>query len=296
MEQDETKVESLELWLSKKPYWEQFVWKQNLEKDFLTEEDIHKAYEYLSEHLELIEPLKEKKPGISFKNEIMATSESTEIYDQIKILEVKDFVNVNAISEDCSLKLGSNLTLIYGGNGSGKSGIGRLLCNACFSRGERDVLPNAHANESGDAEATFVMDQGEDTPKEIKYTIGDDIDALKRFSVFDSESVLIHLDESNQVNFTPAQIKIFDKVADTISILEEMLLNEKNIKRKDNPFDSMFLYDSSTATANFCKNLSPQTKDVDFLKHANFDKYVDGEAMKYIQKLIIEKQKLDVTK
>lgn len=296
MEKDETKSESLELWLSKKPYWEQFIWKQNLEKDSLTDRDINQAYEYLSEHLELIEPLKEKKPTISFKNEIMTAPEILEAPDRIKILEVKDLINVNAISEDCSIKLGPNLTLIYGGNGSGKSGIGRLLCNACFSRGEREVLPNAHTDESGDAEATFVIDQGDGTPTEIRYTIGDEIDDLKRFSVFDSESILIHLDESNQVNFTPAQIKIFDKVADTISILEERLTSQKNAKKKDNPFDSMFLYDASTATANFCKNLTPQTKEADFLKHANFDKKVDGEAMKEIQKLITEKQKLDITK
>ncbi len=36
----DTQVESLETWLLKKPFWEQYVWKLNLEKESLIDEDI----------------------------------------------------------------------------------------------------------------------------------------------------------------------------------------------------------------------------------------------------------------
>jgi len=261
MTSNETQIESLETWLSKKPYWEQYVWKVNLEKDSLDSEDIDQAYQYLSEHLGLIDAPAKKPASISFKKEILIAPETTEAVAKIKIVEVKDFVDVNAISEDCSIKFGPYVTLIYGGNGSGKSGIGRLLCNACFSRGERDILPNVrNGSGTGSARATFVIDDGSGELQEVEYEMGDDVDELGRFSIFDSASVLIHLDESNQVNFTPAQIKIFDKVADTISKLEEKLTNEKNVKKKDDPFDSMFLYDDSSGTATFCKSITSATK------------------------------------
>lgn len=291
-----TPVESLETWISGKPYWEQYVWKTNLEKDSLTDEDIDQCYEYLSEHLGLIAPLP-KKPDLSFKNEIVVAPEETGTVKK-KILEVKDFEDVNALSPDCSVKFGPNLTLVYGSNGSGKSGVGRLLCNACFSRGEREILPNVRtASIPGpEAKATFVMDDGAGNQSEIEYTLGDNNDDLKCFSVFDSESVLIHLDQSNHVNFTPAQIKIFDKVAVTISKLEEKLTNERNAKKKDNPFQVMFLDDATTSTATFCKGITGATKEADFLKHANFDPKVDGVKMDALQKQIDEKKKLDITK
>lgn len=292
----DTSTESLETWISGKPYWEQYVWKTNLEKDSLTDEDIDQCYEYLSEHLGLIAPLP-KKPDLSFKNEIVVAPEEVSAVKK-KILEVKDFEDVNALSPDCSVKFGPNLTLVYGSNGSGKSGVGRLLCNACFSRGEREILPNVRtASIPGpEAKATFVMDDGAGNQSEIEYSLGDKNDDLKCFSVFDSESVLIHLDQSNHVNFTPAQIKIFDKVAITISKLEEKLTNERNTKKKDNPFQVMFLDDATTSTATFCKGITGATKEADFLKHANFDPKVDGAKMNAIQKKIDEKKKLDITK
>jgi hypothetical protein len=178
-----TPIESLETWLSGKPYWEQYVWKINLEKDSLTHEDVDRCYQYLSEHLGLIESLPGKKPAISFKNEIVVAPDGGGDTAKLKILEVKDFKEVNAISPDCSVKFGPNLTLVYGSNGSGKSGIGRLLCNACFSRGEREILPNVKAASilGPKAQATFVMDDGAGNVAEVAYTLGDNNDDLKHF-------------------------------------------------------------------------------------------------------------------
>lgn len=299
-----TPIESIEIWISNKPFWEQYVWKLNLENESLTDEDIDLCYKYLSEHLGLIDQIPDVKPEIYFKNEIFTNSTNTENKlvlraQKNKILEVKDFSDVNAISNSCSIKFGPNLTLIYGGNGSGKSGVSRLLCNACFSRGEREILPNVKVGSvpGSQAKATFVMDNGSGVMQDIKYTIGDNIDDLKCFSVFDSESVLIHLDQSNNVNFTPAQIKIFDKVAETISKLEEKLQNEKNKKKKDNPFTSMFLSDDATSeTALFCKNISASTEIDDFLKHANFDAIADEQKISDLNKQIDGKKKLDIVK
>lgn len=291
-------VESLDVWLSGKPFWEQYIWKINLEKDSLSSEDIEQCYRYLSEHLGLITTSAEKKLKISFKNEIISIQEAPTGIDQIKLIEIKDFVDVNALSPNCSIKVGPNLTLVYGGNGSGKSGIGRLLGNACFSRGEREILPNVKTTSklAPHPKATFVLEDSSGSVTPITYSLGDLIDNLKRFSVFDSESVLIHLDESNHVNFIPAQIKIFDKVADTISKLERKLNDEKKSRRKNDPFQPMFLDDTTSSTAIFCKNITGATKEEDFLKHANFDLKVDGAAMADLQKQIDDKKKLDIPK
>lgn len=298
MEEKDIPIDSLESWLSNKPYWEQYVWKINLEKDSLTEEDIEKCYLFLSEHLGIIAPLTEKKSPISFKNGIMFIPEVITVAEKIKLKEIKNFVDVNALPIGCSIKVGPKLTLVYGGNGSGKSGIGRLLGNSCFSRGEREILPNINTTTISklQAKATFVIEDTAGTLTEIEYSLGDSIDNLKRFSVFDSQSVLIHLDQSNSVNFTPSQIKIFDKVADTISRIENKLINERNALKKYNPFQSMFLNDATSSTAIFCKGISKETSVNDFLKHANFDIKTDELKIEELEKKIDEKRKLDIPK
>lgn len=295
---NDTPIESLDAWLSRMPFWEQYVWKINLEKDALTDEDIDRCYQYLSEHLGLLNRSSHETAPIRFKNEITIVPEPRVAASRIRMLEVKEFSDVNAISAGCSIKLGSHLTLIYGANASGKSGVGRLLCNACFSRGEREILPNVKTPELSDpkAKATFVIDDGFDEPKEINYSLGDNIDELKRFSIFDSKSILIHLDQSNQVSFTPAQIRIFDKVADTISRLEEKLNNERNARKKDNPFQGMFLDDATSATAIFCKGISDVSDEGEFLQHANFDAQTHGSKMVELEKTINEKRALDIPK
>jgi hypothetical protein len=290
-------IESLETWLSNKSYWEQYVWELNFEKESLTDEDIEQCYQYLCEHLELIDLLPADKPAISFKYEIAAMPELIETSTKKNILEVKKFKDVNALSEDCSVKFGPNLTLIYGGNGSGKSGVGRLLCNACFSRGEREILPNVKAVSAPRSEpkATFVMGDDPGNTEEIEYALGDKYDDLKCFSVFDSKSVLIHLDQSNNVNFTPSQIKIFDKVPQTISKLEKKLLSDRNARKKGNPFQSMFLDNRETSdTAIFCKSINSKTKEDDFLKHANYNSKTDDAIIEDIEKQIDEKRKLNI--
>ena len=49
---------------------------------------------------------------------------------------------VNKLKSNSELNVSSGLTVIYGENGSGKSGYTRLLNNAFISRGDQDILPN----------------------------------------------------------------------------------------------------------------------------------------------------------
>ena len=76
-----------------------------------------------------------------------------------KLREVRDLTHVNAITERAVLPIGDSLTVVYGANGSGKSGFARLLASVCFSRGRVRVLPNVHADAPDDAvvDASIVL-------------------------------------------------------------------------------------------------------------------------------------------
>src|SRR6266496_351262 len=52
----------------------------------------------------------------------------------IRLTRIDNLRDVNALPESATLTFSPGLTVIYGGNGTGKSGFARLLANVCFSR------------------------------------------------------------------------------------------------------------------------------------------------------------------
>ena len=69
----------------------------------------------------------------------LESSEGTIILDSVTANK-----GINALADDAELKLEHNgITVVYGENGSGKSGFSRLIRNSCTSRaGATEVLPN----------------------------------------------------------------------------------------------------------------------------------------------------------
>src|SRR5690348_11016208 len=80
---------------------------------------------------------------------------------RIQLTAISDLRRVNALAEGKTLELSpEGLTVIYGNNGTGKSGYARVLKRACRARDrEEAILPNANhlAARSVPAEATFTM-------------------------------------------------------------------------------------------------------------------------------------------
>jgi hypothetical protein len=292
---DEITIEPLENWLNAKPYWEKHVWRLNLDKLYLTAADTDECYRLLCEDLGLA-PKTGTRQAISFKNLMIAVDPNADAASKrVRLREVKDFDSVNALPANCAVSFNDNLTLVYGANGSGKSGIGRLLANACFSRGDREILPNVQGtHEAALPAATFVLAGTDGEERPLRYKLGDTIGELKRFAIFDSKSVLIHLDKANTVKFTPAQIQVFDRVADTIGKLEERLSIERERQRRDNPFALLFSAEATSSTATFCRSLSAATPAEDLLLAIAFDPIEDSRRMAELLTAIDAKKKLDV--
>lgn len=124
--------------------------------------------------------------------------------------------NVNALAEgECLTFDKSGVTVVYGDNGSGKSGYVRVLKMVCRARSPKDerVLPNIYAANAGPQQATveFVAN-GQN--KADTWTAGKAADALlSSVSVFDSRSANVHVDQTNDVAYTPFPLKILGDLA-----------------------------------------------------------------------------------
>jgi ABC-type transport system involved in cytochrome c biogenesis ATPase subunit len=224
--------------------------------------------------------------------------QETEPPAPLRLAGIRDLHDVNALPNECEIHFNPGLTLIFGANGSGKTGVARLLANACFSRGQRDVLPNLEKGspKSPAPRATFVLaDLSGNLLPAYEYTLGAHNDSLKRFAVFDIKSVPIHLDDSNKVTFSPAYVQVFDRVAIGIRQIESRLAAERQKVAQPNPFATLFLLQGeASTTSQFCQTLSSRTTDDQFLSHANYVAEVDDPKVLAVTKELEAKRKLDV--
>ena len=138
----------------------------------------------------------------------------------IRLLSLKNFKNVNRIAENQKLEfVPLGLTVIYGDNGTGKSGYSRVLKLACRARDQKaTVLPNANLpkNQQGTPEAKFVIESG---GKEtiLKWQLGSPLHLdLSALSVFDASCARAYLDAEQDVAYLPYGLDLVENLAQIV--------------------------------------------------------------------------------
>lgn len=141
-----------------------------------------------------------------------------------------DVMNVNALVAEQTLTFGpKGLTIIYGGNGTGKSGYARVLKRACRARHtEKTILPNLFSKDLlGPPEASFTLNT--EPPKQVKWAEGESTPPeLSELAVFDSHCARVFIDEANEVSYIPFGLDIFPNLAQLCEVLKSRALQESN--------------------------------------------------------------------
>lgn len=119
-------------------------------------------------------------------NSLFKVSER-KVNEDIIINNIKHVNGVNALQENQKINFSDSLTVIYGLNGSGKSGYFRILNELVGAEIEKDILRNIYSKETDDfkVEINFCKN-GEQ--KSVGWTHNDSrgIKELKNVKVFDS--------------------------------------------------------------------------------------------------------------
>ena len=148
--------------------------------------------------------------------------------DAVTLTQLTHHRGVNALANNQTIEFGPALTVVYGGNASGKSGYTRILKQACRARGAEEVLGNVLANSApGQPSASIRFTVGQES-RVLDWSdqSGRD-DSLGHVSVFDSHCAGVYLSKRTDVAFRPFGLDLFDKLSDACEAVRKKLDTER---------------------------------------------------------------------
>lgn len=268
------------------PYWAKYLAERILLGNAISDNEIDTSYSYLIEELCLIPET--KKPEIVICN----NSESSSNYKlDLLFSKLENVEGVNALAENQTIEFSQNLTIVYGANGSGKSGYVRLLKKAFYSKAPEEILPNIHIDNGHKAVNATLTFKSNGTDILLGYPANEHSIEFEQFSVFDGKSVLKHLEEKNEFAFRPAGLAFFADYTEAINRVEQKLKSDITTKNTGNTASDLAdLFDSESEIKILVKNLSASTKIEDLNKYTPFleqDKTEKEKIIKQYDELLL---------
>lgn len=262
-EANEGKINSLNaeivLFAESLPYWAKYLSSKLLSGVTISDSDIDTAYTYILEDAGLKPTTEKPVIAISCENEAC-----DDFKNDLLLTSLQNLKGVNALVENQKIEFCPQITIVYGINGSGKTGYIRLLKKAFHSRSTEDILPNIY-NASGhsrvSAEISFISDS---KTYSLAYPDQAQQNEFKQFSIFDNKCVNVHLNNKNQFEFRPSGLDFFADLIEAFKKIEEKLSSD--ITAKNTAKDYLSLFDGDSDIKDVLKTLSSKTKIADLKK------------------------------
>ena len=186
----------------------------------------------------------------------------------LNLRTIRGVKNVNALKPDEVLSFDKKgLTVIYGDNGAGKSGYARILKQVCRSRApanQNGILPNIHAETVGKQQAVIeYTTNGQNRCAKWTADHTDDT-ALSIISVFDRNTANVHVENANDVAYTPMPMRVLEQLADICRQVNQRIKQEiQELKRLTPEIIRRPQCREDTAIGKLIAGLGKQTKERD---------------------------------
>lgn len=218
-------------WIKQQPYWQQYLGNLIFSNGNLNEEVLKTVYSIFKQEYGLVEqPLQKENLPFLIKREV---NESVERYAWNG---VSNITGVNALSSKESLSVGSQITLIYGENGTGKSGYTRLLNNAFLSRGDKNIISNIYSNINEEVSATFYFTDQTGNQISINFPKEKNRSLFNGVAVFDTVSAMTDLTKENEISFAPIEFGFFEDFMTGFVYVKNSLEADIRKLQVENPF------------------------------------------------------------
>lgn len=205
-------------WLKQQPVWLQLIATKLVKNDTLLDSDLNDA-------LKLLKGLTPTNP-INLDWEHLTTASNTLT---LRISSISDVQGIENLVPRTPLQFGAgNLTVVYGHNGSGKSGYTRLLKRACGKPRAADLKSNVFLPEPKNrgCRISFIWGTNEETIAWLANSSA--IQALTAVDIFDNDEALNYLTKENNASYIPPFVALFERLAEVCERLKVLLQTEQN--------------------------------------------------------------------
>ncbi len=150
-----------------------------------------------------------------------------ETSSSLRLNAIADVKGINALSPRNPLELGAEtFTIVYGSNGSGKSGYIRILKHICGGKGTKplqgNVFETPHAEKSCRVRYTLGTDK-----REFLWTPDLGVHAeLRGVSLYDNDCALVYVNNENEVAYEPTLLANFRKLVEACQALDNILAED----------------------------------------------------------------------
>lgn len=240
-------------WGATLPRWQQELLRRVLRLRTLTQDDIDElavaAVSEAEQQPSRFSPLS----GADFPSVALVERKCT-------LRAIQNLRNVNTLSPNQKLTFGPQLTVVYGDNGAGKSGYGRVLKRVYRARVVEPILGDVRT-ENPSAEipgATFIVASADGIEQTIDWQDGSTFAGIGRFAVLDSMCAATYI-QGGAIGVGPAGIEVPAAFATELDRVKRQLATQSSTVLPNKR--ALQRLESDTAAGRFVRTLSSSRSD-----------------------------------
>ena len=233
----------------------------------LSDEDRHEVYDLYLREIGVL------KAGDlpSVKKPVFATDSH-----ELRLTSLSEVKGVNRLAEDMSLKFSKNITVVYGGNGTGKTGYVRILKTLGRSYDDPAPILSDVLDDSPDDPSATIEYELDCDAFEFPWSQREECQDLFDVAIFSNDSVRISIGASRELLVTPAGFHLFSILTNELGELTR--LNVQKIAEYDTELgDWEADLHEGTTVSEFVEDLDSEVQVAELKEMSAFD---DDDATK----------------
>jgi hypothetical protein len=204
-------------WANKNDEWVRLIVGEVIQSGkALSDEQIAQAYRLFRQEKGLDDRTLDKVEDLSTDAAI------DEVAPRVEITKISDVHGVNALVPGSVIEPHSGLTIIYGENGTGKTGYSRIFKALAQSRTDSPILGDINAETAESASARIDHKVGTDD-RVLQWQGEHGVSPFTRMAIFDSPCVTYHVDDALEYVYVPAALALFQHAGTAIRSVQTLI-------------------------------------------------------------------------
>lgn len=205
-------MSDLKSWFKDRPKWLQEAARRLFTKGRLAEDDFDNLLDKCLQDVDS----EDTTSAASFPAEVFHAEHTS----SLRLCTISNVKGINALAPRSPLDFGpDNMAVVYGGNGSGKSGYVRILKHLCGARNPGTLHPNVFADDEV-AQSADITYSSDDQERQVSWNTSNGIHGdLCLVDIFDTECGRMYLESESEVTYEPPALLFF---SDLIAVCEQI--------------------------------------------------------------------------